>query len=43
MFIGEVMSEIEYQEPGSGVALFAWIFASVIAWSALAACLITLS
>lgn len=37
------MNEIEYQEPGSGGALFAWIFASVIAWSALAACLITLS
>lgn len=37
------MNEIEYQEPGSGGALFAWIFASVIAWSALAARLITLS
>lgn len=37
------MNEIECQEPGSGGALFAWIFASVIAWSALAACLITLN
>ena len=37
------MSEIEYQESGSGGALFAWIFASVISWLALAACLITLS
>lgn len=34
------MNEIEYQEPGSGGAIFAWIFASVIAWSALAAFLI---
>ena len=37
------MNEIEYHEPGSGGAIFAWIFASVIAWSALAARLITLS
>lgn len=34
------MNKIEYQEHGSGGALFVWIFASVIAWSALAAYLI---
>lgn len=34
------MIKIEYQEPGSGGAIFAWIFASVIAWSALAAYII---
>lgn len=31
------------EDTGSGGAIFAWIFASVIAWSALAACLITLN
>lgn len=34
------MKEIEYQEPGSGAAIFACIFASVIAWAALAAVII---
>lgn len=34
------MNEIEFQEAGSGGAIFAWIFSSVIAWSALAAYLI---
>lgn len=37
------MTEIEYQEPGSGGALFAWIFASAIAWAAIASCVISLN
>lgn len=32
---------MDYQ--GSGGAIFAWIFSGLIAWSALAACLITLN
>ena len=34
------MNEIEYQEPGAGAAIFAWIFASAIEWAAIAACVI---